>query len=432
VTSLDIAPADDSVACSAEGGTISRWTFASGVLMIDPLQSAPGAAAVRFGPDALYVGGRDGAIAVVPPTGDAEVLPGDQRAAVTGSSARGDMLAVATADRLKVFVSGLAEAARADSAGAGSLRELQVANPFAAPAGVRFLDDSTLILYRNGDGPGDYRIFDIGSGSFRAAPPPLPGPIVEVRADGQRCLLLSRDGTIRLIDLPGGASRFEASRPGAMDAALVPGGSVVVAGDSGVGASDSLARINLNTGETDPVSTRNHDTYAVLFDPRSAVLYSLGVDAEGATNLLAHTGPDFQKETLAATSRGEHLWASMALDPADGALYTTLGRDRISRWKDGSLTQMSAAARGAVALASGAGVLYTLNRDSTISLTSPANGEPLAELSMFRDGGWALTMPGGRFAASPGADVLVNVLDSGRPVQNKSAYLVPVQIAEGR
>ena len=432
VTSLDIAPSDDSVACSGEGGAVSRWTFVSGVLTPEALPPAPGGSVVRFGPDALYVGGRDGSISAVPPAGDTQVLPGDQRASVTGSAVRGEMLALATVDWLKVFVSGLADTARAGSRGAGPLREIQVANPLRAAAGVRFLDDSTLLIYRNADGPGEYRIFDITSGSFRPSLPPLPGPIVDAQVEDQRCLLLSRDGTIRLIDLPGGAPRFEVSRPGAVDAALLPGGTVVVAGDPGVGARDSLVRIDLNTGETDPVRSRNRYTYAVLFDPRTAVLYSLGVDADGATSLLARTGSDFQTETPVATSRGEHLGASMTVDPADDALYTTLGRDRISCWKNGTLTQLRASARGAVALGSGAGVLYALNQDSTVSLSSPGNGDPLAELSVFRDGGWVLTMLGGHFAASPGADSLVNVLENGKAVQDKGAYLVPVQVTEGR
>jgi hypothetical protein len=342
------------------------------------------------------------------------------------------MLALATVDWLKVFVSGLADAARAGSAGTGSLRAFQVENPFKAPVGVRFLNDSSILLYRNADGPGEYRIFDITAGGFRAPLPPLPGPIVEARTDGRRCLLLSKEGTLRLIDLPGGSTRFEISRPGAMAAAFAPGRTVVVAGDPGFGASDSLVRINLDTGETEPVSSRNLHTYEVLFDLRTAVLYSLGVDADGATNLLAHAGPDLQNETLVDTSEGEHLFASMFLDPEDGALYTTLGRDRICRWKDGTLTRLDAPARGAISLSGGSGVLYALNRDSTVSLSSTGSGEHLAELSVFRDGRWALTMPGGRFAASPGADSLVNVLDNGKPVQNRGAYLVPVQIAEGR
>ena len=125
-----------------------------------------------------------------------------------------------------------------------------------------------------------------------------------------------------------------------MWATLAAGRTVVVAGDTGVSDQGSLVRINTDTGETDPIPSRNRYSYEAAFDPRSGVLYSLGVDTDGRTNLLAHSGSDFQKETLIDSSLGEHLFASLALDASTGILYTTLGRERISQWKDGSLKRL--------------------------------------------------------------------------------------------
>ncbi len=434
VTSLDISPADDSVACVAEGGTVSRWSFATGALtrISDPLASPPDETVVLFGPDALYAGARDGGITAYSDSGEATAFAPDARALITGSAARGDMLALASSDWVHVFVSGLADAALSGSTGSEALRAFQVDNPFKAPVGLAFLDDSSLLVYRNTDGPGDYRVMDIPSRSFRPSAPPLPGPIIKAQAANGRCLLLSQDGTLRILDLPAGTTRMEMSRPGATSATMATARAVVIGGDGGVTAQGSLVKINLDTGETDPLPTRNQYTYDVAYDERSGTLYSLGVDEQGTTNLVAHAGGDLQKETLVDSSSGEHLFASIAIDPADGSLYTTLGRDRVVQWRNGSMKKLAAPARAALALLNGSRLLYAVNRDSSVSLASASSGAPCAELSLFKNGGWALVFPDGRFAASPGAEAFVTVLQNGEPVQNKSSFIIPVQVAEGR
>jgi hypothetical protein len=41
-------------------------------------------------------------------------------------------------------------------------------------------------------------------------------------------------------------------------------------------------------------------------------------------------------------------------------------------------------------------------------------------------------MPGGKFAASAGAQSRVSVLQDGKPVLDSSTYLVPIRVAEGQ
>lgn len=433
VTSLDISPADDSVACIAQGATV-RWSFASGTLtrVTDPLASPPSETVVRFGPDALYAGARDGGITAYADSGAAVAFGPDARAIITGSAARGDMLALASRDWVHVFVSGLAGAALSGSTGSEALRTFQIDNPFKAPVGLLFLDDSSLLVYRNADGPGDYRVLDLATRAFRPSPPSLPSPIIDAQSSDGRCLLLSQDGTLRVLDLPAGSTRGEMLRPGTTSATMAAPNTVIVGGDGGVVAQGSLVKINLSTGETDPLPTRNQYTYDVAYDERSGTLYSLGVDAQGTTNLVAHAGGDLQKEALVDSSSGEHLFASIDLDPADGSLYTTLGRDQIVQWRNGSMKKLAAPARAALALLNGSRLLYAVNRDSSVSLASASSGAPCAELSLFKDGGWALLFPDGRFAASPGAETFVTVLQNGQPVQNKSSFIVPIQVADSR
>jgi WD40 repeat protein len=423
VTSLDISPQGDEIACIAENGTLSRWAVSPGGLArkADPPGGAPHAALVRFTPAGLILGSGDGELASLSADGTEAVFPGDERAVITGMAVRGASVAVATSSWIKVFTGGLADAARQGAGSAGSVAAVQAPNPFNAPVDLTFLDDDTLLVYQTGSGPGAYGILDLKAGSFRPAAQggspqdSLGSPIIEAQSDGSRCLLLAQDGTLRVIDLPSGATHAQMWRPGSMWAALDGGNAVVVGGQPGATEPGSLVRINMDTGETDPIPTRNQYTYEVLFDAATGVLYSLGVDPDGTTNLLAHTGKDFQTQSVVESTPGDHLSASLCFDGYTGTLYTSLGRERISRYRQGSLTRLPAPAFGTIGLFCGNGLLYSLNRDSSVSLIDPGSGQNVAELSVFPDGGWALVMPDGKYAVSAGSQSRISVLQGDTP-----------------
>ena len=113
---------------------------------------------------------------------------------------------------------------------------------------------------------------------------------------------------------------------------------------------------------------------------------------------------------------GEHLSASLCFDETTGSLYTSLGREQITRVHHGSLARLAAPAFGTVNLFSGNGLLYSLNGDSSVSLIDAARGEDIAELSVFPDGGWALVAPDGKYAVSAGAQSRVSVFQADSPV----------------
>ncbi len=438
VSSLDISAAGDQIACVAETGTVSRWGVSQGTLTRkpDPGEGPLHASTVRFASGSLILGSTSGALVSLSPDGAMASFPGDERALITGLAVRGSSVAVGTRSWIKVFTGGLAEAAREGAGGAGSVTAIQVQNPFQAPVDLTFLDDDSLLVWQTGDGPGSYAILDLKTGGFRPQAgtgnpvESLGSPIMEAMSDGSRCLLLGQDGTLRVINLAQGTTRAQMWRPGSMWASLATGNAVVVGGQPGDTEPGSLVRINMDTGETDPIPTVNRYTYEVVFDSSTGVLYSLGVDANGTTNLLAHTGKDFQTQSVVESTPGEHLTASLCFDGSTGTLYSSLGREQISRWKQGSLARLPASAIGTIGLFCGNGLLYSLNRDSSVSLYDAVHGDSVAELSVFPDGGWALIMPDGKFAVSAGSQSRVSVVQDGKPVRDASAYLVPVRVRE--
>jgi len=434
VISLDVSPTGDQIACVAHGGALSRWSFAGGSLtrQPDPPDASVHPSLVHFAPRSLTVGFPSGDLASLAVDGSLLSFPGDVRAELTGMAVKGDAVALATASWIKVFTAGLPHAARGGANDSEAVQSLQLDNPFQAPVGLTFLGDNFLLVWQNAQGPGAFTILDLRSRGFATAAQPLPGPVVEAMAQASQYLLLASDGTLRIVDLPGGTTRVEIRRPGAMWATFASENTVVVGGETGDEESGSLVKINLATGETDAIRTRNRYTYEVRYDPAMDTLYSLGVTADGTTNLVAHSGKDYQNESLIDSTPGEHLSAGLSLDTATGTLYTSLGHERISQWRQGSLTRTPVSALDTVSLSFGSGLLYSLNADASVTIIDAQNGQRVAGLSVFKDGGWALLLPDGRFAAPAGAETHVSVLLDGKPVHDTGSYLVPVRVAESR
>jgi WD40 repeat protein len=437
VTSLDVSPAGDEIACIAESGKLSRWSLNRGAMTRTsaPPSPPPDASVVRYASGALVLGSGSGQLTSVTADGGTSRFPTDERALVTGLAVRGDAVALASSSWIKAFTTGLPDAVRPGAATAESISSLQIENPYKVPTDLTFLDDDSLLVWTTGDGPGIYGILDLRTGGFRSGgspAQPLATPVIEAVSDGNRCLILAKDGTLRIIDLPSGVTRAQMRRPGARWATLIDGNTVVVGGQPGDTVPGSLVKITIETGETDPIPTTNRYTYEVIYDKRTSTLYSLGVDADETTNLLANTGPDFQVQSVVESTPGEHLFESLCFDEPAGALYTSLGREQISQWKQGSLQKLPASARGAIALYCGDGLLYALNRESSVSLVDTSHGERVAELSVFPEGGFALIMSNGKFAASANSQSHVAVLQDGKLVRDSSPYLVPLRVAEDR
>jgi hypothetical protein len=206
---------------------------------------------------------------------------------------------------------------------------------------------------------------------------------------------------------------------------------IVVGRNSAAASGGSLLRVNTRTRETVAIKDRNVFTYALVLDESGgagqAVLYSVGIDSSGATNLVRHGGPGFEQETLLAKAAEEDLDVSLALDRDTHVLYATLGHDRISVWDGTQMKEIvlqNAAPRRLVARA---GVLFSLNKDSTVSAFDGATGERLAEISLFADGEWCVLFKDGRYAASLGGDIHVKVFKNADPVQATEDYRLRIE-----
>jgi hypothetical protein len=262
------------------------------------------------------------------------------------------------------------------------------------------------------------------SPSLLSLPTGFRAPVNSLRVSGDTAVGVETGGLVRLIETSTGGSKFELHLPGATSAIPVSP-TELVAGRNAAASSGSLMKVNMKTGETVTLRDRNTFTYGLLLDPTAPagpVLYSVGIDHNGATNLLCHGGPGFEKETVLDSIPQEDLDASLALDPETHRLYATLGLDRVISWDGAELRRIDVENCAPLRLLARDGLLYTLNKDSTVSVLRSDTGARLAEISLFADGEWCALLRDGRYAASPGGDVRVKGFEDEAPVKATEDY----------
>lgn len=433
VLSLDISPSGDEVAaiCSAPQGA-RRWATGPDVLQPGtPFPAFPAAPSVlAYGSAGLYLSGSAGEMVSLSTAGEIFTFGKNAVSALTGFDVGEGGVALGTRDWVRV----LSADWLGGSSSPSSIKTLLAPNPFSDSIGLAFLAESRLLAWVSGASRAPrLALLDIGARgagqprpAFSALPTPFYAPLVDLRAAPEELIAVEAGGTVRIADPSTGASRFDSRIIGAAAAVRVSSGELVAARNASGGMQGSLVRLNMATGETVAVRDRNLFTYALLLVPASAgggpVLYSIGVDSAGSTNLLRHDGPGFERETLLDQVAAEDLDAGLSYDPAERVLYATLGRDRAVAWDGQSLRMLSLENAVPRRLLVRGGLAFAVNRDSTVTVADARTGAARALVALFSDGEWAIVFAGGRYAASTGGDLHVRVFSEGSPVKATEDY----------
>ncbi len=333
VLALDISPTADALAGAIQGqGGISSWAFNGSALLpvAGPSTTLRLPARVCYGTDALFVGDASGALVALPRGGAEARFGGSALAGVTGFAAVGASVALSAPSFVRVFQSDILDGAAAPT----YITALLAANPFKAPTQLAALPDGRLLAWRtDAAGPGLAIIDTSQGGRVVSLPTGFRAPLADLQPVGSLVLGVETGGVVRLTDLATGASRFDMRIPGT-GAAVSTGATEIVAGRmSPTGAYGSLVRIDTRTGETVAIRDGNMYTYALAWDPGDGhpALYTVGVDAAGATNLVRHDGPGLDRSTVLGSVAEEDLDVSAAVDAGTHRLYANLGLDRLRR-----------------------------------------------------------------------------------------------------
>jgi WD40 repeat protein len=425
IRSLDVSAEGDRILCIAQAEdrlSLSLWgrtdwgLYRSGLpAQVDDMDIG----AACFGNGLLFAAGLDGTIWSVSPWGDAQALVRDACPDFAGMDLRGDRLALADTGRIFVLSSDFL-VSRPSGRLPSSIVLRSFPNPFSAPADLLFLEDGRLLLWQKGSDSGSMEILDPDLGSLESGPS-LPGGLVGVERLGARILTVEKGGKVRLTDLGTRLSSFEVQDPG-MNAAAFLSRDLFVGGRSSR-AQGALVLIDARTGETVGIPDRNRFVFAVAAEPSSMGVLALGVDQDGGTNLTSRWGAQLENETLIDRYPFEDVGASMRVNPA-GKLFFLLGTERIRVWDGQRLSELGGSGHVPRSLVAASNLLVALNTDSTVSLWDAQSGEAIGTVTVFRDGEWAIVLPGGFFLSSRQDEPRVRTLTDGEPVPENDGFRI--------
>ena len=137
-----------------------------------------------------------------------------------------------------------------------------------------------------------------------------------------------------------------------------------------------------------PVDDENIVSFSLSYDDTTDRLYSLGFETRNnrqKTVLKSHSGPVYEKSEIIFASGGEDSNASFVLDRQQSKLYTTLGYGAVSIIGYDGLKTFGDQNQIPERLMSSGDFLFSLNRDSSISVWDKKSGLFIMELYIFED-----------------------------------------------
>jgi hypothetical protein len=210
---------------------------------------------------------------------------------------------------------------------------------------------------------------------------------------GEDALLLDFLGNITVISLGSGKPRFSYSSAGALDAAFLDREHIIIC-RSAVSENSPFLLVNINTGETVPISYPASIGARVFRGPSSA-FYGATVDtgSEGTVTRILRLNPGNPASPIPLVEyQGEDTGFGIA--ESGGALASTIGGDGATLYSSGGFIPFERGPGIPVRLIGGDDFFITLDIDGNLCWHENQSGE-LAALFKLYDNEWVLEKKSG-------------------------------------
>jgi WD40 repeat protein len=283
--------------------------------------------------------------------------------------------------------------------------------PFSSGSGAVALGSSAYLVFPTRETPAPLLRFDPSFGTFTRIGE-TENPVIEARRYGNNgeIILLESSGNVSLLNSAGRRISSQQSF-GIRSAAVADDGSILAGRSRSGSLSASLLRINSESGETVPIDNNNILVFRTIYNDLTRSLYTLGYEERRGqlrTVLKAHDGASFERETTLLTYPGEDPDASFAAETDGTRLFTSLGYSGVLMLEWDGFTPLERIEHIPRSLSIYRNLLFSLNRDHSISVWSTENGNALFTFYLFDDKSWAAVYRDDRTFSSPEAKPLLH------------------------
>ena len=406
IVATAISPRGDEIACIYREGKmrkLARYVYLADRKMLYLIQGDEYSAvrSVVYGEDLLYLAFEDGSIRAVRANGDVDEVSQDRLADITDIGISENMLVIGTVDTICVISSNFF------TGKSGYFAMEKFDNPLRSPVGIDFTEEGRIVLWTKGDKPGAFAVMDPISGLVERTYAEFQAPIRHLAVFGDRILALDRSGVCRAIRSEDFSTEFQYPAPG-MNKIIFARGNTIIGGRNVRADLDSaLLLINSATGETVSIPDPRFLIYEVGYDSSQNALFTIGVeriDGRYVTTWKSHVGEDYRQASVIQRYEGEDLTGGLAVDVEDRRVYASLGFDRVQQWDGTRLFYLERSSHIPRDLTVAGGKLFSLNKDSTVTVWNVLTRRTLMDFYLFKDLSWLVVFRDTEYAASSQAD----------------------------
>ena len=416
IKSLTLSQDDRTIQCLTDDGErakISQWLL-TGNLLYELQSSGAGRSvlpdnitAIAMRNDILVFGDSDGILWIRDVSGNVRKLSQNNLLEISDFSVRDDTVALATPEVIISFRLGLREYSNLPDNIITSYSYRRHSNPYATPVGLQFLDNENLLIWDKSEKHRGISAINLSSGHIYNEYRNFSAPQLQIDLSAGNILSLERNGLLRVLELNSYDLLFEYLSPGLQKIVTAGENDLIGARTQISGFSGSLIRIDSQTGETVPLADSSLLTYDLIYDDNDDTLYTLSIDRSGGktnTHVKYHYGEGLEKSRAILNYRGEDLFASLDYDDATKTLFTSLGYGRVQSWdgKDIKVFQTTRHIPRNIKVTNR--LLFSLNKDSTITIWDRQSRSVILDLYLFKDYSWIAVFPNENAYISKNAD----------------------------
>ncbi len=416
IKSLVLSYDDRTIQCLTDDGErarVSQWLLTGNILY--ELESSgarrsilpDNITAIAMRNDSLVFGDSDGILWVRDVSGNARKLSQNNLLEISDFSVRDATVALATSEVIISFRLDLRKQNNLPQNIITSYSYRRHTNPYAAPVGLIFLDYENLLIWDKSEEHRGISTINLSSGHIYNEYRNFSAPQVQIDLSEDRILSLEQNGLLRVLELNSYDPLFEYRSPGLQKIITAGDNDLIGARTQMSGFLGSLIRIDSRTGETVPLADSSLLTYDLIYDDIDNTLYTLSVDRSGGrtnTRVKYHYGEGLDKSRAVLNYEGEDLYASLDYDAADKTLFTSLGYGRVQSW-DGRDIEVYQATRHIPRYIKVTNhLLFSLNKDSTITIWDRQSRTVILDLYLFKDYSWIAIFPNEDAYISENAD----------------------------
>jgi hypothetical protein len=356
----------------------------------------------------LYLASTDGDIVMVSAGGEQSLLARDNRKEISDLAFIGSEMAIASPSDIAIFDSEFF--LRSYEQGRDvEVREQRYPNPFSCALGATYLDAQRLLFWCKDEEKGGLAVLDTWYGGIQELPVEFGSSIRQVTVSQGGIIVVEESGQCRILDPQIFLPTFQYNAPG-MNKLILTFADILIGAKTNLSAfSGPLLQINRSTGETVPIQDPSLFVYDLFYSgtQRGGQLYTLAVQQESnhvRTVVKVHSGFAFERSRVLKVFESEDLGASLAGDDA-GNVFTTLGYESVSVFRGGQAGVLPASGQIPRKLYVHNDKLFSLNRDSSISVWDISSRDSMLNIHLFQDGTWIARLPDGTLRFSREGDL---------------------------